>query len=235
MDNLRIYNSHREVPVTAQKSIAAGRLKGMTDINPMWRIKALTEMFGPVGIGWTTSVVNHWTERSERETAVFVEIALSYREKEEDPWSAPVYGIGGAMLISIEKRGKPEEYVFLNDEAYKMAYTDAISVACKALGIAADVYFSTDASYGSKYGKTKTVEAAIEELKESGTQDLDKPNARVKLGDLFCEDCGIPFVPCTIGDKQLSAWDCYKNAEKLRGRPICAKCYAKAKLNGTAK
>ena len=35
MDNLEIYNSLRQVPQNAQKPIQAGRLKGMTDINPM--------------------------------------------------------------------------------------------------------------------------------------------------------------------------------------------------------
>ncbi len=52
MDGLEIYNKVREVPEKAKKSITAGRLKGMTDINPMWRIKKLTEEFGPCGIGW---------------------------------------------------------------------------------------------------------------------------------------------------------------------------------------
>ena len=52
MDNLKIYNAVREVPKEAQKSIGGGRLKGMTDINPMWRIKTLTEQFGACGIGW---------------------------------------------------------------------------------------------------------------------------------------------------------------------------------------
>lgn len=32
----------------------------------------------------------------------------------------------------------------ISDECYKMALTDAISVACKALGVAADVYWSSD-------------------------------------------------------------------------------------------
>ena len=52
MNNLELYDSFREVPQEAKKPIAAGRLKGMTDINPMWRIKVLTERFGPCGIGW---------------------------------------------------------------------------------------------------------------------------------------------------------------------------------------
>ena len=52
MNNLDIYEKVREVPENAQKKIIAGRIKGFTDINPMWRIKALTEQFGPCGIGW---------------------------------------------------------------------------------------------------------------------------------------------------------------------------------------
>ena len=46
MENLELYNKVREVPKDAQKAITAGRLKGFTDINPMWRIKCLTEQFG---------------------------------------------------------------------------------------------------------------------------------------------------------------------------------------------
>ena len=57
MDNMRIYNAVREVPPEAQKPIAGGRLKGMTDINPMWRLKRLTEMFGPCGLGWRYDIV----------------------------------------------------------------------------------------------------------------------------------------------------------------------------------
>ena len=52
MENLGIYESVRKVPVSALKTISSGRLKGMSDINPMWRIKKLTEQFGPCGIGW---------------------------------------------------------------------------------------------------------------------------------------------------------------------------------------
>ena len=52
MDNMKIYEQARKVPDEAKKSITAGRLKGFTDVNPMYRIKRLTEMFGPCGIGW---------------------------------------------------------------------------------------------------------------------------------------------------------------------------------------
>ena len=52
MENLHYYEKFRNVPAEAQKSIGGGRLKGMTDINPMWRIKVLTEQFGVCGFGW---------------------------------------------------------------------------------------------------------------------------------------------------------------------------------------
>ena len=50
MDKMTIYNQIREVPENAQKKITGGRLSGMTDIKPMWRIEKLTELFGVCGI-----------------------------------------------------------------------------------------------------------------------------------------------------------------------------------------
>ena len=59
---MEIYNKVREVPKEAQKTIRGGRLKGMTDINPMWRIKTLTEQFGPCGFGWKYVITKQWLE-----------------------------------------------------------------------------------------------------------------------------------------------------------------------------
>ena len=54
MGNLEIYEKVRAVPQEAKKTITAGRMKGFTDINPMWRIKVLTEQFGVCGVGILT-------------------------------------------------------------------------------------------------------------------------------------------------------------------------------------
>ena len=76
-DNMELYNKFRAVPEGAKKTIKGGRLNGMTDINPMWRIKKLTEVFGPVGFGWYTEVVKTWTEVDENaDVAVFVDIKV---------------------------------------------------------------------------------------------------------------------------------------------------------------
>lgn len=137
MDNMELYNRMKSVPEEARKQIAGGRLKGFTDINPMWRIKTLTEVFGPCGFGWYTDEVERWTESSNGVTGAFVKIHLYV--KQGDEWSRPIVGIGGSSLVAQEKSG-----LVFSDEAFKMAYTDAISVACKALGMAADVYFQKD-------------------------------------------------------------------------------------------
>jgi hypothetical protein len=132
---MKFYNMSRAVPENAKKIIGAGKIKGFTDINPMWRIQMLTEMFGPCGFGWYIDDVRYWTEEGkDGRVAAFCELNLYISTAGE--WSKPIKGIGGSMFVNNFK-GQPET----SDEAYKMAYTDAISVACKALGIGADVYW----------------------------------------------------------------------------------------------
>jgi hypothetical protein len=139
-DNLKIYNSVRTVPQEAQKPIAGGRLRGKTDINPMWRIKALTEQFGACGFGWYAEITEHWLENgASNEIACFVRINLYV--KVDGEWSKPIAGVGGNLFVESELKG-----LHTSDECYKMAYTDAISVACKALGFGADVYWEKDKS-----------------------------------------------------------------------------------------
>ncbi len=138
MDNLSIYNAVRTVPDEAKKAIQAGRLKGKTDINPMWRIKTLTERFGPCGIGWKYAIVRQWLEPAPTgEIGAFVEINLYI--KHEGAWSDAIPGVGGSMFAAKESAG-----MHISDECYKMALTDAVSVSCKALGVAADVYWDKD-------------------------------------------------------------------------------------------
>ncbi len=145
MENLYYYNLCREVPQTAQKRIQGGRISGMTDINPMWRIKKLTEMFGPCGIGWYYKTVREWLEPYQETVAAFVKIELYI--KVDGEWSMPIQGTGGSMFVEIQKNG-----AHVSDECYKMATTDAISVACKQLGIGADIYWDKDKT---KYRQTE--------------------------------------------------------------------------------
>lgn len=136
-DNLHIYEQARAVPQEAQKAFNNGRFSG-TDINPMWRIKKLTELFGPVGFGWYTEVISQRSERLDEDT-LMATVDINLYVWNGEAWSKPIYGTGANTLVSKTKSGR-----MVSDEGYKMAYTDALSVACKALGIGANVYWDKD-------------------------------------------------------------------------------------------
>lgn len=134
--NLRIFNQSRSVPEIAKKTIKAGKLKGMTNISPMYRIEKLTELFGPCGVGWKIINCKYWTSEGVGECVV--SCSLDILIFQDGQWSEPINGVGGSKLYG---KGVGDG---INDEAFKMAQTDAISVACKNLGIGADVYYGLD-------------------------------------------------------------------------------------------
>ena len=164
MSNLELYNKFAPVPTEAQKSIKAGRLKGMTDINPMWRIKMLTEAFGACGIGWKYTITDKRVlEGANGVVCAFVDIDLFV--KLDGEWSEAIAGTGGSTFVAKETGG-----LYTSDECFKMALTDAVSVACKALGMGADVYWQDGRT---KYDATPAPEPTprqklIAKLKEKG-------------------------------------------------------------------
>ena len=171
--NMRIYEAVRFVPEQAKKKITGGRLAGMTDINSMWRIKVLTEQFGPCGEGWYTSDVKYWQDRLDNNGSVALFCSLLLHVKIDGAWSQPIYGIGGNTLVAAEKSG-----LRIDDEAYKKAYTDAISVACKALGIGADVYFEKDVTKYSEYegeSEQPAQQPAKQQTKQTSQQPAQQP------------------------------------------------------------
>ena len=140
MENLELYNKLRTVPSEAQKEIKAGRLRGFTDTNPMWRIKKLTEEFGVCGMGWKYVIKEQKIEiGGNNEKSAFVTIDLFI--KQNDKWGEAIPGVGGSSFVANERNG-----LHTSDECFKMALTDAISVACKALGMGADIYYSKDST-----------------------------------------------------------------------------------------
>jgi hypothetical protein len=159
MSNLKLYDAVRSVPENAKKQITGGRLSGMTDINPMWRIKTLTEQFGICGIGWKYVITDKRLEKGANdEIAAFVDVDLYI--KVDGEWSDPIPGTGGSTFVAKERNG-----MYTSDECFKMALTDALSVACKALGFAADVYFEKDRTkYDTQDKKSVLTEKQVNRL-----------------------------------------------------------------------
>ena len=217
MENMTIYDACHSVPETAKKAITAGRLKGKTDINPMWRIKRLTEQFGPCGIGWYYKPVRKWMETHGDEIAAFVDIELYVKIGGE--WSMPIAGTGGSMFAARQKDG-----VYVSDECYKMATTDAISVACKQLGIGADVYWDADRT---KY----TDPSAAPAMQQVADTPVDKQRADL-FGQMreqlqrtgFSTNAVLNFYKASdIGSlSNLQIKDCVKRLKELPDRKVRA-------------
>ena len=162
MEKLDLYNALREVPKEAQKPFNNGRFNG-TDINPMWRIKKMTETFGPCGIGWYFGEPKFDVRVDGGVTTVHCTLPLYIKDNGE--WSAPIFGVGGNTLMTA-KGG-------VSDEAYKMAYTDAQSNATKLIGLGGDIWFANDRT---KYTAKPKAQAADEVA--------DAINACKTIGDL---------------------------------------------------
>ena len=174
IDMMEVYDKVRSVPENAQKTITGGRLNGKTDINPMWRIKTLTEVFGMCGVGWYYDVLDKRLEKADSgEVAAFVDIHL-YVSTGDGQWSKPIFGTGGSMFIAKDKNG-----LYTSDECFKMALTDAISVSCKALGVGADIYWDKDKT---KYDRP---EEQNQEEKKQGVAPTENRITKVQIDHIM--------------------------------------------------
>jgi len=200
MNNREIYDKVRTVPNEAKKTISGGKLNGFTDINPMWRIKTLTSVFGPCGFGWYYEIVKKWIEPApDGRVAAYVDINLYV--KYEGEWSKPIPGTGGSMFVDLEK-GSPRA----SDECYKMALTDAISVACKALGVGADVYWEKDRT---KY-----------DTNDLGQDAPTKQNSK----PMVCHDCGKDIKNARLSNGAIVTVAEILEHSKKYNLPLCYKC-----------
>lgn len=221
---LELYDMGRNVPDEAKKPISAGRLKGMTDINPMWRIKRLTEMFGPCGIGWWYVIKDKRMERgSKDEVCAFVDIDLFY--KYNDEVSQPIPGTGGSKFVALEKNG-----LYTSDECFKMALTDAISVSAKAIGIGADVYYAADRD---KYTSGNDTEQCDEPPVTATQRNATPPTQSnvPKKKPFVCDNCGLEIVDYTdpITGEVTQAFAVVNQSLKTFRRKLCPSCYKKAR------
>ena len=174
-DNLKLWESVSRVPKEHLKPFNNGKFAG-TAIKPMFFIKKMTEQFGVCGQGW-------FIDRPEFQLVDAGESKLVYSTV--SVWvqgGQKVYGIGGDWAV---RNGKGE------DEAFKKAYTDALTNALVKLGVGADIHMGL--WDGNKYVDQTPDEAA----------DNDAPNPMPKAFNAT----KVETIP--IKDALCKAiWDC---------------------------
>lgn len=215
-DAISIYESLARPPKEALKEIEGGKLKGMTDINPQWRYKVMTEKFGLVGVGWKYEVQKLWTEQGAKgEVLAFAQVAVFVKENEQ--WGEPIIGVGGSKLVAI---GKGE--IGSNDEGYKMAVTDALGTALKMLGVAADIYAGR--WDGSKYRDTPDqLPPKIQIIKDTFNGEVVKPKQAPQPAKLAFEPKGGETTPAE--KKEITALLSSKGTD---GKALFSKAEMKA-------
>lgn len=145
-------------PAHTKKFQRAGGFKG-TAIKPIYTERKMTEVFGPCGVGWGIDAPSFQTAAgSDGQLAVYCWVSIWVNV--DGKVSAPIYGVGGDMVIVKQTSG-----LRTDDEAFKKAFTDAVGNAMKHLGMSADVHMGLFDD--SKYVDERTREEAA--ANESGS------------------------------------------------------------------
>jgi len=149
-----------------------GGFKG-TAIKPMWSFRRMTEEFGPCGIGWGVGEPSFQVVNGDnREVLVYCTVKVWF--KQDDNHSQHIYGVGGDKVVTYIKESKeynrPERWES-DDEAFKKAFTDAVTNALKLIGVGADVHMGL-------FDDSKYVREMADEFAEPEDKPLNLPKPK---------------------------------------------------------
>lgn len=217
MSTLEIWNKVARPPKEALKTIKGGRLSGMTDVNPQWRLKVMTENFGPCGKGWKYTIDKLWNEPGP-EGVVMAFALVSVQVVGSDP----IQGVGGSMLVAKESAG-----LRANDEGYKMAVTDALSTALKTLGVAADIYAGLwdGTKYQDSPNGSKPLSVAGQEWEDSDEETKKfLGNLADQVKDILKTDGGIVAMKYLeeqnlLPEEKVAIWSRFDSKERAAMEP----------------
>lgn len=130
-ENLALWDKLGKTDPTHTKSFKrSGGFSG-TAIKPMWSYRLMTEEFGPVGKGWGIFEPSFQVvQGAEGEVLVYCTVSIWYGSQDQRSW-----GVGGDKVVVKNKYGLAGD-----DEAFKKAFTDAITNALKLIGVGADIH-----------------------------------------------------------------------------------------------
>ncbi|QPF86987.1 hypothetical protein IC762_12105 [Bradyrhizobium genosp. L] len=168
----------------------SGGFKG-TSIKPIYSYRKMTEEFGPCGTGWG---INEPTFQvvpgHEGEQLVYCTVSIWHGVKD-----AIVFGVGGDKAVIKQSSGLRGD-----DEAFKKAFTDAVTNALKMIGVGADVHMGM-------FDDDKYVNALKDEFSETEKPPVAEkpPVVDLMTKNAFMVDCRETIAKYTDADA-LAAW-----------------------------
>lgn len=147
-------------PIHTKSFSRSGGFKG-TAIKPMHSFHRMTEEFGACGQGWGVNQPSFQVvPGTDGETLVYCTASIWHGDR-----ANVVYGVGGDKVVVKYSSGLKSD-----DEAFKKAFTDAITNALKLIGVGADVHMGLFDD--SKY---------VNSLKEDFAEQKPAPEPEVTL------------------------------------------------------
>jgi hypothetical protein len=177
-ENLALWERLGKTDPKHTKSFKRSGGFGGTAIKPIYTEQKMTEQFGPCGVGWGINEPTYQVvPASEGQVAVYCTTSIWIRH--EDKVSAPIYGVGGDLVVVKQSSG-----LRTDDEAFKKAFTDAVGNAMKHLGMSADVHMGLFDD--SKYVREREREEAAEDFTPPppNPEALSKAKTRALWGEM---------------------------------------------------
>jgi hypothetical protein len=162
-DNIALWEKLGKTdPAHTKEFTRGGGFRG-TAIKPMWSYKRMTEEFGPCGKGWGIDKPDFQLVPVGDEILVYCTVSVWYGEP-----GVMTIGVGGDKVAGKNKNG-----VSTDDEAFKKAFTDAVTNALKMIGVGADVHMGMfdDSKYVNTVAREFQDEAKVKssaQLKRNG-------------------------------------------------------------------
>jgi hypothetical protein len=194
--HLEIWDKLKRVPPEHLKGFQrAGGFKG-TAIKPMWTIHRMTEVFGPVGQAWGIDEPRFQVIPAGDEILVYCTVSVWLMAANNfGPVGGRFCGVGGDKVRAMFNSGPKND-----DEAFKKAYTDALTNALKMLGAGADVHMGL--WDGNKYAdEPKNITPHEDHHQSSGPQLLTRDEARKLYKTLQAELVNLGTV------REVSQWE----------------------------
>lgn len=161
-NNLALWEKLGRTDPAHTKTFKRGGGFAGTAIKPMWSYKRMTEEFGPCGQGWGVGEPSFQVVPGpDGEVLVYCTASIWYGHEK-----ALVFGVGGDKAVGKNKYGLNSD-----DEAFKKAFTDAITNALKMIGVGADVHMGL-------FDDSKYVNSMRDEFAEERPQSPSKKDAR---------------------------------------------------------
>ena len=160
-----------------------------TSIKPIWSYRKMTEEFGSCGEGWGINEPSFQVvPGSDNEMLVYCTASIWHGSKDKI-----VFGVGGDKAVVKQSSGLRSD-----DEAFKKAFTDAITNALKMIGVGADVHMGL-------FDDDKYVNSMKEEFAEE-----DESVTR------FISECKAKIASFADGDPKLGEW--WRSPEQMQAR-----------------